>query len=151
MEQFITTIRNLQKEIDDQKKHPAVLVNSIVIQKQYLVYYVYRIICHHFDFFRSIALINSIKEINVKLEISSKYQYICYPLANRMSTDEAQLDGVLDEMLKALTVAAKKIKELKRVDEPIEQYLANKTHDTVISDIKKLITFVPNLSRFKYY
>ena len=151
MEKFITTIQELQKEINAQKTTPAVLINNIVIQKQYLAYYVYRTICHNFDFFRSIALIKGIKDINDKLQISSKHQYVCFPLANRMTTDEKQLDNILNEMTKVLTAAARKIKELKRTDEPIEKYLETKTHDVIITDIKELIKFVPNLSKFEYY
>jgi hypothetical protein len=151
MEKFIITIQSLQKEINDQKIHPAVLINNIVIQKQYLVYYLYRTICHYFDFFRSIALVNSIKDINENLEISSKHQYICYPLANRMTTNENKLDTILSKLIELLTIAVKKIKELKRTNEPIETYLATKTQDVIISDIKELIKFVPNLSKYQYY
>ena len=151
MEKFISVIQELQKEIDGQKESKSILINNVVIQKQYLAYYIYRIICHHFDFFKSIAMVNGIKQINTKLGISSKHQYVCYPLANRMTTDSKELDEILTAMTSFLTASAKKLEELKRPDEPIEKYLEAKTQDTIIKDIKELIKFVPNLSKFQYY
>lgn len=150
MEPFIKTIQSLYTEIEQQKDTPSILINNIVIQKQYLVYYIYRIICTNYKYFRSIALEQHIKELNTKLEIASNYKFVCYPLANRMTTDEIKLDDIFYVMTKILTDSIKKSKALKRLNQELETYLAKKTHDEIIKDIKQLIEFVPNLSRYKY-
>ena len=153
MEPFIKTIQSLYDEIQQQKKEdkPSLLINSIVIQKQYLVYYIYRIICTNYEYFRLIALGTHIKNLNTKLEILSNYKFVCYPLANRMTNDEIKLDDIFQEMVKMLNNAIKKSKEVDHPNQELETFLTKKTHNQIIKDIKKLIEFVPNLSKYKYY
>ena len=151
METFIETIKKIKGDIEKQKEHQSLLIDNTVIQKQYLVYYVYRIICQHFTFFKSLALTSSIKDINEKLEISSQFKYVCYPLANRMTTNETKLDEIFQTMIDMFNTTTSKMKELKRDDENLQTYLNKKNYDTIITDIKELIRFVPNLSKFQYY
>ena len=152
MEEFLKTIQQIQTEINTQKPNSSLLINTIIIQKQYLVYYVYRVICTHFDYFFSLYLGKYIKNINTKLEISSNYKFVCYPLANRMTTDEAKLDNIFKEMINLFTTTISKVKELNRSpNEELENFLKQKTYNTIIRDIKKIVKMVPNLSKYTYY
>ena len=152
MENFIKNIQQIQDEINAQKPNSSLLIDNIIIQKQYLVYYIYRVVCTHFEYFRSLYLGRNIKNINAKLDISSNYKFVCYPLANRMTTDEAKLDDVFKEIMNLLTTSISKLKELKRPpNADLEEYLIKKTHNNIIKDIKKIVKMVPNLSKYTYY
>lgn len=151
MDTFIVTIKKIYNDIEIQKDYPSILINNIVIQKQYLIYYIYRIICHHYSFFRSISMDNIINNINIKLDIGSKNRYICIPLANKMTVDEIKLNDLFQIMIKLFIDSAKKIQKNNNIKQnDINMYLTTKTYDVIIKDIKKLIKFIPNLSKYNY-
>jgi hypothetical protein len=139
---MINQIRNNNKN-----KKKTLLIDTGLIQKQYHVYYLYRIICKYFSFFRSMALVNSIREINETLLIPSNYKYVCYPLAGHLTTNEAILDKAFDLMLNLFRNAKAKLIETQRsTDSDIEEFLETKTPEVIINDIKELIKYVPGIS-----
>jgi hypothetical protein len=151
MEQFIDNVISILEDINNQKEHKSLLIDNIIIQKQYLVYYMYRILCYHFSYIRSLALTKNIKEINLKLGISSNYKYICSPLAGRMTNDETQLNDIFATIIKLFQDVIKKSTELKRDIKEITSYFEKKNKNQIIKDIKELVKFVPNLSKYQYY
>ena len=146
---MITQVRNnnSKKNQTNQNRKKTLLIDTGLIQKQYHVYYLYRIICKYFSFFRSMALVNSIREINETLLIPSNYKYVCYPLSGHLTTNEAILDKAFDLMLNLFRNAKAKLLETQRsTDSDIEEFLGSKTPEIIINDIKELIKYVPGIS-----
>lgn len=143
-----TQINNKKTQINNKNKNKtSLLLDTGLIQKQYHVYYLYRIICKYFSFFRSMALVNSIREINDSLLIPSNYKYVCYPLAGHLTTNEEILDKAFDLMINIFKSAKAKLLETQRsTDSDIEDFLGSKTPEVIINDIKELIKYVPGIS-----
>ena len=129
------------------------LGDTSIIQKQYIIYYLYRIICKNYIFFSSLALQQDIKNIFELLEIKNANLNICIPLANRMTTDKNKLNNIFKAIMELFDSSIRKIKETRHKAiissvhySDLYYYLESKSKKNIIKDINKLYKFIPNLS-----
>jgi len=123
------------------------LLNPKITQKQYLAYYLYRIICKFQDSIESILSSSKLKkEIYDLLKIPEGAAKTCFPLSNKMIKDETSLDVVISNMLNILNIF-----DVKHIDEeaykPLDDLVGSKNSIEIISsDLIKLSSYIPNLS-----
>lgn len=129
----------------------AELINSKIIHKQYIAYYLYRIICKYYNMISQITNTVLIREkIFAPLKIPRSSEG-CYALVGRMIRDEDVLDVVIDNMMKLLAAFEKKktglIDERNKDAKDFNEFIASKnTVEIINGDITKLYKYLPGLS-----
>jgi hypothetical protein len=133
MEQFIKNIVSIWDGISAVNTYT--IINNITIDKQYLIYYMYRIICAYIKAFK-----NTDKMFKIFGLSADKGQF--QPLANHITRDISQLDAIytllLDIMKSDVDISHVKLMqfiELRSGDKAI-----------IIRDIQELHKLIPNLS-----
>ena len=156
IEDFIASILVLYDNIVESTRDPKKSINilSTVSEKQYLAYYVYRIWIKYRKLIEDIVTRTKYAKILEILNIPAKYQeiYITYPMANKMPSNEQQLDLILYMMLDQLNMVANtyqnqdtnmpKYVEFKKLGD----FLDNKSMESIIQDILQIKMLIPNLS-----
>lgn len=147
MDLFINNILNINDEIEKISDNIGI-VNSKLKNKQYLVYYLYRIICKYNKVFLDIANSEIIKTIYTALNIDKNVMW-CSPMNGRMPTDIDLLDTVFLSMLELLTTYSEKSSSIDtNTSKDLEDFLLIKSNEENIkNDIKLLSELVPNLSK----
>lgn len=127
------------------------LIDSKVIHKQYIAYYLYRIICKYYNIISSITNIILIREkILTPLKIPHNYDG-CYALVGRMIRDEDTLDVVINNMMKLLEAFEKKktglLDDSNQDVHDFNEFIASKnTVESINNDIITLYKYLPGLS-----
>lgn len=147
MDEFI---KNNYFILDIIKRKPTKqeIVEHNVIEKQYLAYYLYRILCKYEKMIEnSISSRQKINDIYKILRIPENYQGTCYPMAHKMTYNEQFLDviilGVLD-ILKEVDTNLKESIGNKQYEELIE-FISEKTLEEILINLKVLQRIFPNL------
>ena len=127
------------------------LINSRIIHKQYLAYYLYRIICKYYGIIKQMTNVALIREkiFNV-LNIPPEFEG-CYALAGKMIRDEDKLELLLKNMTNLLEAYNNKktglINENSKEYKDFEELLASKnTVEIINKDIVRLYNYLPSLS-----
>ena len=128
----------------------AELINSKIIHKQYIAYYLYRIICKYYNLIAPITNTVLIREKIFEPLNIPKFHEGCYALVGRMIRDENVLDVVIDNMLKLLAAFEKKktglIDENNQEVKDFNEFIASKNTVNIINnDIIKLYNYLPGL------
>ena len=158
MNQFIDDIFSIYKLINyNNNKKNTDIIKTNILSKQYLVYYLYRIITKFMPLI-SIALPSKdIKQLINLLLIPSEHDINKnYPLVGKMTNDEHTLNLVLKSILKIFTNLDKYIKTLpnKNSYDMLYKFLKQKNLQSILTDIQDLQSLIPGLSvhssRFNY-
>ena len=158
MNQFIDDIFSIYTLINDNNnKKNTDIIKTNILSKQYLVYYLYRIITKFMPLI-SIALPSKdIKQFINLLLIPSEHDINKnYPLVGKMTNDEHTLNLVLKSILKIFTNLDKYIKTLpnKNSYDMLYKFLKQKNLQSILTDIQDLQSLIPGLSvhssRFNY-
>ncbi len=124
------------------------IVEHNIIEKQYLAYYLYRILCKYEKMIsNSISSRQKIIDIYTILRIPENYQGTCYPMAHKMTYNEQLLDvvilGVLD-ILKEVDANLNQSFGNKQYEELME-FINEKTLEEILINLKVLQRTFPNL------
>ena len=142
----VTSIYELINE-DSNKKQ---FINLKMVSKQYLAYYLYRIISKFFNLFQTTASGEDIKELFEKLKIPEDFDpKMAYPLAGKMVNDEEILELIIlieinifnttKDFLEANETYARKQANFIR-------FVTQKDLNTIIRDLVDLQKLLPGLS-----
>ncbi len=113
MDNFIATILVLHDNINETasalKKSKKSLARNSVSEKQYLAYYVYRIWIKYRKLISNVNTPSEFNKVLAYLEIPSKYydMDVVYPLVNKMTSNENQLDYVILNIMNQMNKVAK--------------------------------------------
>ena len=151
MEVFKNNIYNIYDLINNENSSKS-LINTKVISKQYLAYYIYRIIFKYIYIVEVAVSSDDLIFFMSLLRIPKEYNpELIYPLAGKMSTDPKILDMIIlggidifekiDNFLKTLN---KKNKQSKYHE--FYTFLNEKNLTTIVKDILDLQKLLPGLS-----
>ena len=144
-------INEKTQEKDATKK----ILNNTVLEKQYLAYYLYRIWMKYKKLMIKVNGKTIYEEVLKHMEIPVKYFKldIVYPMADKMTNKESNLDKIILKILKQFNECAQvygqpgnqgpKDKDYDKLSELVEY----KTIENIIQDIIQLKILLPNLSR----
>jgi len=147
MDQFIADINSLIKIANDPVgKQPLIEHNTI--EKQYIVYYLYRILCKYETLFETTLSYKKIRDIYDLLRIPEKKNRGCYPMAHKMTNDS----NLLDIILLGLVELFNQLNETLKMSftnnhfSKLKKFIATKPLEVIIQDLIDIQHFVPNLS-----
>ena len=145
---FIMKISDIQDKIE--KVNVGILRDGRIRDKQYLFYYLYRIICKYRKVLERVNIEEILKKIYDVLNINLN-DNICFPLINRLTDNENDLNYLL---LGALSLFYKYFNEEESLSETpdsknFEDFIVTKVYEKNIieNDLIKIALLVPNLSR----
>lgn len=172
MDNFIATILVLHDNINETatalKKSKKSLAKNSVSEKQYLAYYVYRIWIKYRKLISNVNTPSEFNKVLSYLEIPSKYydMEVVYPLVNKMTSNESQLDYVILNIMNQMNKVAKLYSKPEIKESPVGNkektpdttpksdeydllvnYLEGKNTENIIQDIIQLKLLIPNLAR----
>lgn len=173
MDNFIATILVLHDNINETaaalKKSKKTLAKNSVTEKQYLAYYIYRIWIKYRKLVTSVNTPTEFNKVLSYLEIPNKYYdlNVVYPLVNKMTSNENQLDYVILNIMSQLNKVAKTFSPSIPTTPPPENpadakpdtkpkseefdmlvnYLEGKNTENIVQDIIQLKLLIPNLAR----
>ena len=151
MENFRENIYSIYTLINDEKNKIS-FINTKIISKQYLAYYIYRIITKYITI---IELSTSVADINFVMSLlripEGHNRLLNYPMVGKMSNDNEILDmiilGGLDMFEKVdnyLNTLDRKNKQSKYQE--FYKFLKEKDLEVIIKDIIDLQKLIPGLS-----
>ena len=151
LDNFLSMLSLQYANYSSLKEVPMVIPNKNspnIIYKQYMNYYVYRIICKYLNIFKDILNLEYLQDYLLALNIKD-IESICVGLRNKMPKDKNTLDRAFKKginLLKLLTT-----KKIKYVDyangNQFKSFIKEKLSSEVIDeDIKNLIKLIPDLS-----
>ena len=119
-----------------------------IIYKQYMNYYVYRIICKYLNILKDIVDVNDLKEYLLSLNIED-IQSICVGMRNRMPTSKRKLNNSFNKGINLLRVLT--LKKIKYYDykngQQFKTFIREKLSPEVVNeDIKNIIKLLPDIS-----
>ena len=146
MEDFIKSIKVIN-ELSN-KTLPSKIIEHKVIEKQYIAYYLYRILCKYERLMSSVAPYKKVQEIFflLKIPLERKTNY-CYPMAHKMTRKINKLNDIISKILEIFTIVENTLKisisnyEYKK----LEAFLKTKDLETILVDINTLQHLFPNL------
>lgn len=174
MDNFIATILVLHDNINETasalKKSKKSLAKNSVSEKQYLAYYVYRIWIKYRKLISNVNTPSDFNKVLAYLEIPNKYydMEVVYPLVNKMTSNENQLDyvilNIMNQMNKVAKLYSKPSSPATDSQTPttekapdttpksaeydqLANYLEGKNTENIIQDIIQLKLLIPNLAR----
>ena len=157
VDDFIASILVLFDNIKIPAVDPKKTINILptTIEKLYLTYYVYRIWIKYRVSIEQAVGKGEFKHILELLSIPNKYTsvYISYPMTNKMSVNEKQLDLILFQMLqqfhKSAEIYSKQPGGTGNYKEysTLVEYLLGKSLENIIQDILQIKMLLPNLAK----
>jgi len=124
-------------------------INIKRISKQYLAYYIYRIITKYINYVEMGCTSGDIDELMTYLRIPTQHnRKLNYPLAGKMTQDDEILDLIILKGIDMFTKTDKYIKSLPngKAYEDMYAFLKQKSIETIIKDLMDLQSLVPGLS-----
>ena len=151
MEVFKTNIYNIYDLINNENNEKS-LVNTKIISKQYLAYYIYRIITKYISLIEIGASSSDINFFMSLLRIPKEHNRLLpYPMAGKMTNESEMLDMII---LGGIDMFEKLNNYLKTLNKKNQQnkykafytFLEEKDLSTMIKDIMDLQKLLPGLS-----
>ena len=151
MEEFKNNIYNINDLINKEKNEKS-LINTQIISKQYLAYYIYRIITKYIIL---VELATSSGDINFFMSLlripKEHNRELSYPMAGKMTNETEMLDMIIlggidmfDKVNNYLKTLDKKNKQNKYQE--FYKFIKEKDLTTIIKDIMDLQKLLPGLS-----
>jgi len=85
--------------ISKQPIQKQILVKHTIVEKQYICYYLYRIICKYEKLFENVVSYKRIRNIYNMLRIPKEKERLCYPMAQKMVNNDEALNLIIKSML----------------------------------------------------
>lgn len=148
MEKFTNDIYGVFELINNNKDAKSI-VNIVIISKQYLAYYLYRIIIKFINIFEIAVPSADINNLLKILRIPKEHDRTKnYPLAGKMTNDEQLLDLIILSAIDMFNKVDKYIKSLPNLDayNSIYEFIKIKDLPVIIQDIIDLQKLIPGLS-----
>ena len=147
MEKFSKDIYSIYELINNNES--TSFINVKTISKQYLAYYIYRIITKYMNIFENVLQNSKISEFLTLLRIPKVHnRTLNYPLAGKMTNDEQLLDMIIlmgiDFIIKLDKYIEVQPKKTNFVD--IFTFIEQKTMPVIIQDLIDLQKLIPGLS-----
>ena len=153
MDQFKDNINNIYDLINNQDNEKSLsLINTKTISKQYLAYYIYRIVTKYINLVESASSSADVLFFMNLLRIPKDHNRLLpYPMAGKMTNDSSNLDMIIlggvdlfDKVNNYLTALNKNYKNSKF--KSFYNFLNEKTLPVIIKDIMDLQKLLPGLS-----
>jgi len=148
MDKFTTDIYNIY-ELINKDKNTKTIINSVVISKQYLAYYLYRIITKFMGVAELAIPSKDLTTFIKLLRIPKEHNRLKnYPMAGKMTNDEDLLNLIILTSIDILTNIDKYIKTLPSDNKYsyIYDFLKLKELTTILQDLIDLQKLIPGLS-----
>lgn len=149
MEKFNNDLYSIYELINKNDESKS-LINVTIISKQYLAYYIYRIITKYIHIIEFGVSSGDIDEFMLYLRIPKEHNRLLnYPLAGKMTNDDSILNMII---LKGIDMLTKTDKYLKTLSSSVKSYddfytfLKEKDLPVIIQDLIDLQKLIPGLS-----
>ena len=150
MEDFINNIYNINDLINNDKE--SSLVNTKIISKQYLAYYIYRIVTKYISLIEAGTSADDINFFMSLLRIPNEHNRLLnYPMAGKMTNDPDVLDMLIlggIDMFEKVNNFLNTLNKKNRQNTYKEFYIFMKEKElsVIIKDIMDLQKLLPGLS-----
>jgi len=152
MEEFKKNIFNIYDLINNENEKSISLINTKIISKQYLSYYIYRIITKYIIL---VEISTSSEDVNFFMSLlripTEHNRELNYPMAGKMTNETEMLDMIIlggidmfDKVNNYLKTIDKKNKQNKYQE--FYKFIKEKDLTTIIKDIMDLQKLLPGLS-----
>lgn len=125
-------------------------INNKLLSKQYLAYYIYRIITKNYNLFISAISYKDMEEFFKYLRIPEMHdKTLPYPLVGKMPNDNEILDLIILGGIDIMNKTQKFIEKNETFKQSYPQffiYVEDKTLEKIIADLVDLYKLVPNLA-----
>ena len=148
MEKFTNDIYGVFELINNNKDSKTI-INITILSKQYLAYYMYRILVKFFNIFEIAIPTTDFKNLFKLLRIPAEHDKTKnYPLAGKMTNDEELLDLIILTEIDMFNKVDKYIQTLPNPDSynNIYDFLKTKELPIIIQDLIDLQKLIPGLS-----
>lgn len=148
MEKFTNDIYGVFELINNNKDAKSI-VNIVILSKQYLAYYLYRIIAKFINLFEIAIPSADINNLLKLLRIPKEHDRTKnYPLAGKMTNEEQLLDLIILTAIDMFNKVDKYIQTLPNPDayNSIYEFIKIKDLPVIIQDIIDLQKLIPGLS-----
>ena len=151
MEEFKTNIYNIYNLINDDK-HESSLVNTKIISKQYLAYYIYRIVTKFMYLIEQSSTAEDVNFFFSLLRIPTEHnRHLNYPLAGKLTNEIEILDMIIlggIQMFEKIDNYLKTLNNKNRQNKykAFYTFIAEKSVSVIIKDIMDLQKLLPGLS-----
>jgi hypothetical protein len=149
METFTNDIYSIYELINNNNESKTIM-NIKTISKQYLAYYIYRIITKYIVFVEMAASSDDINEFMSYLRIPLEHNRLLnYPIAGKLTNDESILDMIILKGIELFTKTDKYIKSMPKDTssyDDLYKFLKQKELSVIIQDLIDLQSLLPGLS-----
>jgi hypothetical protein len=148
MEKFTNDIYGVFELINN-NKDVKTIINITILSKQYLAYYLYRILVKFYNIFEIAVPVADIKNLYKLLRIPLEHDSSKnYPLAGKMTNDEQLLDLIILTEIDMFNKVDKYIQSLPNPDayNNIYEFIKIKDLSIIIQDLIDLQKLIPGLS-----
>ena len=149
MQNFTNDIYSIYELINNTDESKS-FMHIKTISKQYLTYYIYRIITKYISIAEFAATTGEINEFMSYLRIPKEHnRMLNYPLAGKLTNDDKLLDMIILRGIDILTKIDKYIKNLPkniRSYDDLYEFFKQKELSVIIQDLIDLQTLIPGLS-----
>ena len=145
MDQFIQDVNALIM-ISNEPLGKQPLIEHNVIEKQYIVYYLYRIICKYEQLFVTNLSYQVVRDIYKLLRIPEEKKRGCYPMSQKMTSNDELLNLILSSMVELFNQLNENLKMTmtNKYFMEFKDFLSKKTLERIIQDLMELHQLVPN-------
>ena len=149
MDTFTNDIYSIYELINNNNESKTIM-NIKTISKQYLAYYIYRIITKYIVFVEMAASSDDINEFMSYLRIPLEHNRLLnYPIAGKLTNDESILDMIILKGIELFTKTDKYIKSMPKDTssyDDLYKFLKQKELSVIIQDLIDLQSLLPGLS-----
>jgi hypothetical protein len=149
MEEFTNNIYSVYELINNNDDSKS-FMHIKTISKQYLAYYIYRIISKYINIVELGATSADINEFMTYLRIPAEHNRLLnYPLAGKLTNDDKLLDMIILKGIDLLTKTDKYIKSMPANSSSYDDlytFFKQKEISVIIQDLIDLQTLLPGLS-----
>lgn len=147
MDQFIQDVNALIM-MSNQPVGKQPLINHNVIEKQYIVYYLYRILCKYEQLFTTNLSYQKVRDVYNLLRIPKQKKKGCYPMSQKMTSNDKLLNLILSSIVELFNQLNENLKMTmtNKYFMEFKDFLSKKTLEKIIQDLMELHQLVPNLA-----
>ena len=153
MDEFLKNLKLIKDDIF--KLEGSYIINNQIKHKQLFLYYMYRIICKHTNIMKTNSNPAAYEEVFTSIGIPSDMTDKCYPLCEKISNKDDELDEMIEKGLFLFESVSENIKtnELMGKKEEIEDFndfiKSKYTKREIKEDLTLLAVLLPRLSKYK--
>jgi hypothetical protein len=153
MDVFFKHLNSIKDDIF--KLQGSYIINNQIKHKQLFLYYMYRIICKHSNIMKINANPAAYEEVFTSIGIPSDMTDKCYPLCEKISNKDDDLDEMIEKGLYLFESVSENINvnELLGKKEEIEDFndfiRSKYTKRKIKEDLTLLSLLLPRLSKYK--